>query len=143
LEEAFHDFGPPKHIISDKGSVFTGGAFCMFLREWGIEQRFGAVGKHGSIAVTERVIKTFKYEWLKRVSVITSGRRLGVLCAEFLEWYNCWRPHMKLGGLRPDDFYHRDIPEPVPKDAKTVPKNIETRFFKETRITGFRLKDAA
>ena len=32
------------------------------LSQWNIKPRVGAVGKHGSIAVTERVIKTLKYE---------------------------------------------------------------------------------
>jgi hypothetical protein len=37
----------------------------------------------------------------------------------------------------------RDIPEPVSKDAKSVPSNIERTVFKETGIVGYRLKDAA
>jgi hypothetical protein len=41
------------------------------------------------------------------------------------------------------DFYGRNLPEPVPKDAKSVPKNIERKVFKETGIVGYRLKDAA
>jgi len=50
---------------------------------------------------------------------------------------------MSLNGFRPDDYYARDIPEAVPKDAKTVPTNIERKVFKQTRIVGYRLKDAA
>ena len=50
---------------------------------------------------------------------------------------------MKLNGNRPDDYYRRDIPEPVPKTSKTVQNNIETRLFKETKVVGYKLKDAA
>ena len=54
-----------------------------------------------------------------------------------------WRPHMTLDGFRPVDVYCRDLPEPVARDAKVVPLNIERRYFAETRVTGFRLRDAA
>jgi transposase InsO family protein len=60
----------PKHLISDQAPVFTGDAFAELLRQWNVKPRFGAAGKSGSIAVTERVIRTLKYEWLKRVPLI-------------------------------------------------------------------------
>ena len=63
--------------------------------------------------------------------------------AGFTDWYNDWRPHMTLDGARPEDVYSgRKIEKPA-RDAKTVPSNIERRYFKDTRITGYRLKDAA
>jgi len=74
LECAIERHGSPKHIISDQGSVFTGDVFVELLDSWNIKPRLGAIGKHGSIAVTERVIKTLKYEWLKRVSFIRGFR---------------------------------------------------------------------
>ena len=50
----------PRHIISDKGKQF----FCKAFKDWskshGIRPRFGAVGKHGSIAVVERFIRSMK-----------------------------------------------------------------------------------
>ena len=65
------------------------------------------------------------------------------LCSSFAIWYNQWRPQMTLDGSRPVDVYCRDLPEPVARDAKVVPLNIERRYFAETRVTGFRLRDAA
>ena len=62
LESAIDRYGPPKHIISDQGKVFIGEVFAELLDAYEILHRFGAVGKHGSIAVTERAIKTLKYE---------------------------------------------------------------------------------
>ena len=108
-----------------------------------ILHRFGAVGKHGSISVTERVIETLKYEWLKRVAIIKDFDHLTRLCREFEIWYNSWRPHMALDGFRPDDVYYQKEPEKPKRGAKTVPYNIEQHFFRETRITGYRLKEAA
>jgi hypothetical protein len=39
-------------------------------------------------AVTERVIETLKYEWLKKVPVIRGYQHLVQLCSGFSEWYN-------------------------------------------------------
>ncbi len=50
---------------------------------------------------------------------------------------------MTLDGLRPDDVYYGEKPEKPKRDAKTVPCNIEQRFFREARITGYRLTKAA
>jgi transposase InsO family protein len=143
LESAIDKHGSPKHIISDQASVFTGDVFAELLDSWNIRPRFGAVGKHGSIAVTERAIKTLKYEWLKHVSFIKNSDHLVKLCEEFEDWYNRWRPHMSLDGLRPDDVYYNKKPERPQRSAKAVPANIEQHLFRETRVTGYRLKDAA
>ena len=143
LESAMEEHGAPKHIISDQASVFTGDVFAELLDGWNIKPRLGAVGKHGSISVTERVIKTLKYEWLKRVPIIKGFDHLTMLCEEYENWYNRWRPHMTLDGFRPDDVYYEKKPEKPKRDAKTVPCNIEHHRFQETRITGYRLKKAA
>jgi len=52
-------------------------------RQWKIKPLLGAVGKHGSIAVTERVIKTLEYEWLQRVPIIKGFDHLMFLCTAF------------------------------------------------------------
>ncbi|MEN8126987.1 MAG: DDE-type integrase/transposase/recombinase [Planctomycetota bacterium] len=143
LESAIEKYGPPKHIISDQAHVFTSEVFAELLGKYDIKPRLGAIGKHGSIAVTERVNKTLKYEWLKRVAIIKGIDHLTELCNEFEIWYNRWWPHMALDGLRPDDVYYdnkTDKPEP---HAKTVPCNIEQHYFRHTRITGYRLKKVA
>jgi transposase InsO family protein len=103
----------------------------------------GAVGKHGSTAVTERVIKTLKFEWLKHVSFIKGIDHLATLCEQFEHWYNRWRPHMSLDGLRPDDVYYNKKPRKPQRSAKTVPSNIEQPLFREARVTGYRLRDVA
>ncbi len=143
LERAIEEHGAPKHIISDQAGVFTGNVFAELLDSWNVKPRFGAVGKHGSISVTERVIKTLKYEWLKRVPIIKGFDHLTTLCEEFECWYNNWRPHMTLDGIRPDDVYYDKKPEKPKRDSTTVPCHIEQHLFRETRITGYRLKDVA
>ena len=93
--------------------------------------------------MTERVIKTLKYEWLRCVPIIKGFDHLTSLCMEFEHWYNAWRPHMTLEGLRPDDSYYDRKPEQPKRDAKTVPGNIERRVFTETGLTAYRRKAAA
>ena len=143
LEGAIEKYGVPKHIISDQAHVFTGEVFAELLGKYNIKPRFGAVGKHGSISVTERVNKTLKYEWLNRVALIKGIDHLTELCDQFQTWYNCWRPHMTLDGLRPNEVYYGNKPNKPDHNAKTVPDNIEQFLFRETKTTGYRLKQAA
>ncbi len=143
VEQAMRKHGAPKHIISDQAPVVTSDAFADLLRQWNIKPRFGALEKSGSIAVTERVIKTLEYEWLKRVPLIKGFDHLMSLCTEFESWYNVWRPHMTLEGLRPDDLYYSRKLEAPKRDAKTVRGNIERRMFAETRLAAYRFKAAA
>lgn len=109
------------------------------LWRWDVKQRLGAVGKHGSIAVTERVIRTLKYEWLRRVLVIGGLEHLEILLRDFACYYNSWRPHTTLTGAVPD-LIHAGQEWSVPAHtAKAVPAHVERRYFPETRVTGFRL----
>jgi len=56
----------PKHLISDKGAQFwPSRAYKRWCKRCGIKPRFGAIGRHGSIAVVERLIKTIKSEGLR------------------------------------------------------------------------------
>jgi len=50
---------------------------------------------------------------------------------------------MTLDGNRPDDVFYNNKTDKPERDAKTVPCNIEKHFFRQTRITGYRLKKAA
>ena len=143
LEDSFRQLGSPRHLISDQGAIFTGTAFADLLNKWDVKHRLGAIGKHGSISVTERLIKSLKYEWLFRSPLIQGFNHLTVLCDSFMEWYNHWRPHSFLGGATPDErFFGRTWERPL-RDAKEVPNNIETKVFSETRVAAYRLKKAA
>ena len=143
LETAFENIGKPKHLISDHGSVFTSAAFREFIDSNRVKIRYGAVGEHGSIAVTERVIETLKYEWLKKVAIIRGFRHLERLCCEFTEWYNVWRPHEFLGSATPATVFQNKAVPIVLKNAKDVPENIITKRFEETKVTAYGLKKAA
>jgi transposase InsO family protein len=89
------------------------------------------------------VIETLKYEWLKKVPVIRGYQHLVQLCTDFSEWYNDWRPHEFLGNATPSVVFREKAVPLVSKNAKKVPANLETKRFKETKVTGYRIKKAS
>ena len=93
----------PKYIICDRGPQFDCHAFRDWCRRKGIKPRYGAIGKHGSIAVVERLILTLKT--LLRCLLLTPYRRTAFLRELFtaVQWYNAYRPHTWLGGRTPDE----------------------------------------
>ena len=98
----------PKHLISDKGCQF----WCQGYKKWckrkGIKPRFGAVGKHGSIAVVERINRTFK-EFTRSLPIVSMFRKkFRQECTLFFQWYNDLRPHMTLKGKTPSEAYFRE-----------------------------------
>jgi transposase InsO family protein len=71
LGRAAHTAGTaPRHLISDHGRQFTDDGFRKWCARRGIRQRFGAVGKYGSIAVVERFIRTMKSECTRRLLLV-------------------------------------------------------------------------
>ena len=139
LESAFLRCGSPKHIITDQEGVFISDAFAELLRQWNVKQRFGAVGKHGSIAVTERAILTLKHEWLKRVPVIRGMDHLTSLLVHFELYYNEYRGHMTLNGATPATVHRGEHWLKPALSAKRVSSSIECRLFPDTRTTAYRL----
>jgi hypothetical protein len=59
----------PKYIICDKEPQFWCDAFKKWGKCRGIRPRFGAVGKHGSIAVIERFVRSMKEEGMRRLLI--------------------------------------------------------------------------
>jgi putative transposase len=139
LEGAFLRHGPPKHLVSDQEGIFTGEAFAKLLRDWDIKHRLGAVGRHGSIAVTERLIWTLKREWLARVPLIRGLDHLGELLADFETYYNQYRCHRRLGGATPSMIYEGGKWQKPDRSAKTLRCPIRLRHFREQRITTYGL----
>jgi putative transposase len=95
----------PKHLIVDQGPEFK----CKHFEEiWckatNILPRFGAVNKHGSIAVVERCHRTLK-ELLRLITVPEDQslftREVGLI----VHWYNEYRPHDTLDGKTPNEVY--------------------------------------
>jgi hypothetical protein len=110
VSKAARRHGRPAHFISDHARCFTGRVFRHKLRSLRVKQRFGAVGRKGSIALIERLWRTLKD---------TLGLRLiGPLVAEDLlerielglVHYAHFRPHQALGGATPAEMYFGRTP---------------------------------
>jgi transposase InsO family protein len=99
----------PRHLITDHGNPFTADGFRCWCRRRGIRQRFGAVGKYGSISVVERLIRTIKNECTRRLIVPYDRAALRRELSLFVEWYNGYRPHSRLEARTPDEVYF-DLP---------------------------------
>jgi len=99
----------PRHLVTDQGRQFVAREFRRWCRRHGIRQRFGAIGKYGSLAVIERCIRTLKDECTRRLIVVpyrltAFDQDLGL----YFSWYNGHRPHTRLGAATPDEiYYHR------------------------------------
>ncbi len=97
----------PKYIVCDKGSQFWCQGFKRWCKRRKIRPRFGAIGKHGSIAVIERFIRSLKSEGLRRILIPLNIRRMQQELAAVVGWYNTHRPHTWLGGRTPEERYQR------------------------------------
>ncbi len=95
----------PKYLVSDQGVQFVSKEFKAWCKSNDIKQRFGAIGRHGSIAVTERAILTFKDGCTRRILVPISRNEMIEETRLFFDWYNSHRPHMSLGGKTPNEAY--------------------------------------
>ena len=101
----------PKYLISDKGCQYWPSAgYKRWCKRWNIRPRFGAIGKHGSIAVLERGIRTLK-------ELLPQGDRIPYRVGELRQlirlligWYNEHRPHTTLKGATPEEIYFKRFP---------------------------------
>ena len=97
--------GVPKYTVSDQGSEF-GEEYLEWCHDQDVRARFGAVGRHGSIAVEERFIRTLKEEGLAHEMVPLRHSAFCVSLARFEGWYNEVRPHSSIADATPDEVFH-------------------------------------
>ena len=124
---------PPAHLVSYRGSQFQSD-YKVWCKSRQIKPRWGAIGKHGSIAVTERTIRSLKYEYLRLVQKPLGGAALRALLASYRVWFNDHRPHETLRGLTPSERatgVRRDAgARPVVEARARAPANDNGRGFK-------------
>ena len=101
----------PKDIVCDRDSAFDCEAFRRWVKRKGVKPpRYGAVGKHGSVAVVERFILTLK-QVLRQIPHIPLRREsFRRELVAVVEWHNEYRPHMTLRGRTPNEVYEDRFP---------------------------------
>ena len=101
----------PKHLVCDQGPQFTDNDFKQWCKhKFGRRPRYGAVGKHGSIAVIERFIRTLKDDHLRKILIPYRMDSMRSEMAMFINWYNAFRPHETLDGATPIERYENSTP---------------------------------
>jgi transposase InsO family protein len=106
LDEAAKRAGRvPKYTVSDQGSEF-GEEYLEWCDDHEVRARFGAVGRHGSIAVEERFIRTLKEEGLAHELIPLQHRAFCASLVRLEDWYNEVRPHSSMGDATPDEVFH-------------------------------------
>lgn len=96
----------PRYIVCDRDSIFDCNAFRQWVRRKGIQPpRYGAVGKHGNVAVVERTIRTLKTECMRRTTVSKRRKDFRSELVFFVGWFNEHRPHTWLDGRTPNKVY--------------------------------------
>jgi transposase InsO family protein len=109
LERVFQKSGTvPRHLVSDRGKQFIAKGFRRWCRRWSIQLRFGALDKHGSLAVIERSMRTLKSECTRRLILVPYRlTRFQQELALYFTWHNGQRPHSGLRGATSGEIYHR------------------------------------
>ena len=105
----------PKHLIVDQGSQFKCEHFEQWCETTNILPRFGAVGRHGSVAVVEHFHRTAK-ELLAMITLPEDQPQFEREVELIIEWYNEHRPHDTLGGRTPNEvFFSRPAANEQPR----------------------------
>jgi len=98
------------HFISDHARCFTGQVFRRKLLRLGVKQRFGAVGKKGSIALIERLWRTLKDTLGLHLLRPLVAQNLMEKIEMGLVHYAHFRPHQALAGATPAEIYFGRTP---------------------------------
>ena len=105
FKKTYVERGKPEGLLfhSDQGSQFTAYRFRVLLRGYKVKQSFSAPGNPHDNAVAESFFKNFRAE-CTYVNEFNSVSDMRKKIAEYINFYNCLRPHNKLKGLTPDEF---------------------------------------
>ena len=126
----------PTHLVTDQGVAFKG-AFQSWCIRNSVQHRYGAIGKHGSIAVIERFFRSLKQEFLRRIIIPLSPQRMMHAVSAYATWFNIQRPHQTHRGRTPADVLFGDhtaaqaieprAKYPIPLDDIGKPKRVRVK----------------
>jgi putative transposase len=95
----------PRWLITDRGVQFASRKFSRLLARLRIRRRFGAIGRHGSIALIERFWRSAKEERLRGLFLWMPIRSIETRVRRWVQWYNAERPHEGIGLRTPDEVH--------------------------------------
>jgi transposase InsO family protein len=101
----------PGHLITDHGVQFTAAEFGAWCRRHGIQQRFGAIGKYGSLAVIERFFRSLKNECTRLLPIVPLAQAtFGPEIDQYIAWHDADRPRSRFGARTPDEIHFGSFP---------------------------------
>jgi len=109
--DAFRTREAPNSLVfhSDQGTQYTSFEFCCLLKKHSVTQSFSAPGSPHDNAVAESFFATIKKEDFRR-NYYKTEEEFRTAVAEYVEFYNDYRPHQRLGFLTPNqaerEFYN-------------------------------------
>ena len=127
VREAARAFGAPAHLVTDHGRQLTAHVFRQAMRSLGVRPRYGAVHRHGSLAVVERWWKSMKVEYASGLHLFRPLHAIEAKLRGYVRWFNEERPHQGLGQRTPDEvhFGRATAARAVPLCAELVAENID------------------
>lgn len=108
----------PSIINSDQGSQFTSTAWTERLSEGGIAISMDGKGRCLDNVHIERFWRSLKYEevYLKTYETVFEARKA---IGDYIDWYNCGRPHQALGYQTPDEVFYKGL-HPVDNGENSI-----------------------
>jgi putative transposase len=108
LEEALARFGKPEIFNTDQGSQFTSAAFTRTLAAAGVQISMDGRGRWMDNVFIERLWRSLKHEdvYLKGYA---DGHDAKAGIAEWIAFYNNWRPHQALASRTPMAVWREGI----------------------------------
>jgi len=105
LEEAIHLYGKPNIFNTDQGSQFTSDDFTNILKSHDIQISMDGKGCWMDNVFIERLWRSLKYEciYLQEFDHVS---QLRAAIANWLKFYNNYRPHSTFAGLTPQEVYY-------------------------------------
>lgn len=112
--DAFRARENPSPLVfhSDQGTQYTSFEFCNLLKQHKVTQSFSAPGSPHDNAVAESFFASIKKEDFRR-NYYKTEEEFRTAVAEYVEFYNDYRPHQRLGFLTPNqaekEFYNSTV----------------------------------
>ena len=111
IEQAFARYGTPEIVNTDQGSQFTAEEFTSVVLAAGCRLSMDGRGAWRDNVFVERLWRSVKYErvYLKAYDSVGAAR---ADIADYMGWYNTFRPHSSLEGFTPDEHYFANLSQP-------------------------------
>ena len=110
IEQAFARYGAPEIVNTDQGSQFTAVEFTEVVLARGCKLSMDGRGAWRDNVFVERLWRSVKYErvYLKAYDSVSAAR---ADIADYLDWYNTYRPHSSLDRVTPHEKYLAVLPQ--------------------------------